>query len=279
MVKKSKSRKPKFIINNINDTKKRRLSDIVKEGGLESSGKQFKDLTSSFSKEGIETDVEIDKISLNSFRPVTERGLDIVEASLLYHSSSKSLKDGVLKSSLTRVFLCIHPDSNSMEIDDENTKFIVCDGNHRVSFWKKMKWKSIPAIVYPFKLTNEKVEMFAQNQNQLQEMWNSQKNCLQLLGRLVRLISNNDSMTSTRAFAKNKGLFYSIDMCRKYFTIAKIICDRGLAHEFEKIEKENTTDSLKLSMLVPSKLNSLNNNQIVFILKFSCNSGSKTSKF
>ena len=119
--------------------------------------------------------------------------------------------------------------------------------------------------------------MFAQHQNQLQEMWNSQKNCIQLIGRLVRLISKSNSMTSTRAFSKNKGLFYSIDMCRKYFTIAMIICDRNLTSEFEKIEKENTTDSLKLSMLVPAKLNALEDNQIVEILEFACLPGSKTS--
>ncbi len=237
MVKKSKQRKPKFIINNINDAKKRRLSDVIKEGGLESVGKQFKELTSSFSKNGIEKDISLDKISLNTFRPVTERGLDIVEASLIYHSSSKSLKDGVLKSSFTRVLLSIHPDSKTTSIDDDKTKYIVCDGNHRVSFWNKMKWKTIPAIVYPFKLSNEDVEMFAQHQNQLQEMWNSKKNCIQFIGRLVRLISKINSMTSTRDYSKNKGLFYSIDMCRIYFTIAKIICDRNLTSEFEKIVK------------------------------------------
>ncbi len=71
--------------------------------------------------------------------------------------------------------------------------------------------------------------MFAQHQNQLHEMWNSKKKfCIQLIGRLVRIISKINSMTLTRAYSKNKGLFYSIDMCRKYFTIAKIICDRNL---------------------------------------------------
>ncbi len=50
MVKKSKQRKPKFIINNINNAKKQTLSEVIKEGGLESVGKQFNELTSSFSK-------------------------------------------------------------------------------------------------------------------------------------------------------------------------------------------------------------------------------------
>ncbi len=276
MGKKAKSKKPRFIINDLKDVKKRKLSEVVKDSGLESVGIRFRDLSNTFSTKGVEIDIKVDKIVLNSFRPVTQRGMDIVEASLLYHSSTNLLKDGIITGSTTRVFLCIHPDSETEELND-NTLFLVCDGNHRVSFWKKMQWVTIPSLVLPFKMSIEDVEMFAQHQNQLQEIWNSQRNCLQLLGRLVRLISTNKSVTSTSAYSSNKGLFLSVDMCRKYFTVAKIICDRQLVSEFEKIEKETVIDTLKLSMLVPAKLNLLENNQIIKVLQMGTEKAAKTS--
>ena len=107
------------------DLKRRKLIEVINEEGLEGKGAQFVKVAKKFNEQAKVKEISISKIELNDFRQVTVEGLQRLEASMKYHGEGVG---GIVSNQTTKIFLCKHPSIRG--------KFMVCDGNHRVTYWR-----------------------------------------------------------------------------------------------------------------------------------------------
>jgi len=241
-------------------------NDIINDQELHGIGSKFQKISKLFSKYGVAKHIKVDRIESNNFRVISEEGISKIQASMLFHSD-KTIKDGKIDGHQTRIYVCISPSNKN--------KFIVCDGNHRLEVWKRNKWTTIPAIVLQRVLTKEEIDVFAEHQNMLNDIFTHQRSQLQILNRTVYLLTVNKNITSTDLFQKYKSTYFSKDICRRYFTLSNLIISKKLENFMLDLEKKLVVNKFKISKLFNSKLSQLKIEDLKEILELSCSSITK----
>ena len=139
--------------------RKRKFSEFIANEELVGAGEKFTLLPKEIFDKGLSKTIPVSAIELNKYRPVSREGLDRIDASMKFHHSEK-LNRGQVQSATTRIFACQASTKG---------KYIVLDGNHRVEYWRSKGWEKIPAIIINKQFTEKEIEIFAENQNLLQE--------------------------------------------------------------------------------------------------------------
>ena len=228
-------------------SQKRKFSQFIEEEELGGSGERFSILSKEIYDKGLQKCVPVKSIEVNQYRPVTKEGLDRIEASMKYHHSEK-YDTGQVLSATARVFLCQSKNRG---------KFVVLDGNHRVSYWKSKGWSSIPAIVINKSYSEEDIEIFAENQNLLSELFSKQRSSLQILNRTIVLKKKNIKKSGTELISENKSLFLRKDVGKKYLTLANLCIKKKIEPELLNLEKNEFTTDFSISKVLSHKCTEL----------------------
>ena len=252
--------------------RKRKFSEFIANEELVGAGEKFTLLSKEILDKGLSKTIPVSAIELNKYRPVSREGLDRIDASMKFHHSEK-LNGGQVQSATTRIFACQASTKG---------KYIVLDGNHRVEYWRSKGWEKIPAIIINKQFTEKEIEIFAENQNLLQEAFSKQRNGLQILNRTVKLLGKNPEKTIAQQIEENKPLFLKVDVGRKYFTLAKLMIEKKLEWFLLQMETEDFPCDFTISKVLSHNskdLSRLNIEDLKEILKFSNNPKSTISLF
>lgn len=254
-------------LDDFSSSKQLKLStiDIITDNQLHGVGNKFHQLSSLFNKFGVSKHIPVDKIESNNFRVISEEGIAKLQASLLFHSNKN--KEGKIEGAHTRIYVCISPNNKN--------NFMICDGNHRLEVWRRNKWRTIPAVVLQRKLSIEEIELFAEHQNMLNDIFTHQRTQLQILNRTIYLINLNKNITSNELFEKYKSTYFSKDTCRRYFTLSNLIISKKLENFMIDLERNLVSNKFKISKLFNSKLSQLSGEELKEVFNLACTIATK----
>lgn len=103
---------------------------------------------------------------------ITNTGVMILRNSIASFSDThKPQNDGIINSDCTRVTLCKF----------EDNKFLILDGNHRVTLFRELKMEKIYATVLPEELTPQEVKCYLLVRNSLNTKYARKRGELEVL--------------------------------------------------------------------------------------------------
>ncbi len=125
-------------------------------------------------------------------------------------------------------------------------------------------------------LSMKEIEVFAEHQNMLHDVFAKQRTQIQILNRTVVIIKGNPKITCPDLYNKYKSTYLSKDTCKRYFTISKIIISSGIEDYIIELERSIINNKFKLSKLLNGKLSKLSSDQLKAIFSDACKDISKS---